>query len=160
MATRMDDGRTKAGRITLHRLRRKDVPEVMEIERLCFPDPWDKSAFERETTNTFSHSLLARDSEGRLLGYMIFWVAGPEYHVLNVATRPEARRLGIARLMMERVMEEARREHADFVALEVRKSNVPAKSLYVDLGFKVIGVRARYYRDGEDAEVMLVRLGT
>jgi len=160
VASRLDDGRTKAGRITLHPLRRKDVPEVMEIERLCFPDPWDKSAFERETTNTFSRSLLARDSEGRLLGYTIFWVAGPEYHVLNVATRPEARRLGIARLMMNRVMEEARREHSDFVALEVRKSNVAAKGLYIDLGFKVIGVRPRYYRDGEDAEVMLVRLGT
>jgi ribosomal-protein-alanine N-acetyltransferase len=141
-------------------MRRKDVPDVMVVERLCFPDPWDKSAFERETTNTFSRSILARDEDGRLLGYMIYWVAGPEYHVLNVATHPVARRRGIARLMMNRVLDEARREHADFVALEVRKSNVAARALYLDLGFKVIGVRPRYYRDGEDAEVMLCRLGT
>ncbi len=157
MASR-EAGETRAGRITLHPLRRKDIAEVMVVERLCFPDPWDKSAFERETTNTFSRSLLARDPDGRLLGYTIYWVAGPEYHVLNVATVPAARRKGIARLMMTRVLDEARRDHADFVALEVRKGNVPAKSLYQSLGFQPIGVRPRYYRDGEDAEVMILKL--
>lgn len=158
MATRIG-GDATAVKVTLQPMRRKDVPEVMVIERLCFPDPWDKSAFERETTNTFSRSLLARDPEGRLLGYTIYWVAGPEYHVLNIATHPVARRQGIGRLMLNRVLDEARRDHAEFVALEVRRSNVAAKTLYAELGFKIIGVRPRYYRNGEDAEVMLARLG-
>ena len=73
---------------------RKDIDDVMVVERLCFHDPWERSAFERETTNTFSRSLLARDAEGRLVGYFIWWVAGPEYHILNVAVHPAARRAG------------------------------------------------------------------
>jgi [ribosomal protein S18]-alanine N-acetyltransferase len=149
-------------------MRRKDIADVMVIERLCFHDPWDPSAFERETTNTFSRSVLARDDDGRLLGYTIWWVAGPEYHppsvpgpeyhVLNVAVHPAARRTGLGRRMMDRVLAEARKDHADFVALEVRKSNVAAKGLYTSLGFRTVGTRPRYYRDGEDAEIMLLRL--
>jgi ribosomal-protein-alanine N-acetyltransferase len=146
--------------ITLTPMRRRDIPEVMRIEHLCFSDPWEQAAFERETTNSFSRSLLARDATGQLLGYTIYWIAGPEYHVLNVATDPAARRTGVARRMMDHVLNEARREHADFVALEVRTGNVAAKKLYVDLGFRIIGTRRHYYRDGEDAEVMQLRMGT
>lgn len=144
--------------MTFHPMRRKDIPEVMVIERLCFVDPWEQSAFERETTNTFSRSLLARDADGRLVGYTIWWVAGPEYHVLNVAVHPAARRGGLGRKMMDKVLDDARRDHAEFVALEVRRSNAAAKGLYTQLGFRTVGMRPRYYRDGEDAEVMLLRL--
>jgi len=43
------------------------------------------------------------------------------------------------------------------VLLEVRRTNRPAIRLYRSLGFSAIGVRRRYYSDGEDAiEMMLV----
>lgn len=139
-------------------MRRKDIPEVMVVERLCFHDPWDKSAFERETVNTFSRSLLARDASGRLLGYAMWWVAGPEFHLLNLAVHPAARRQGLGRELLDRVVADARKDQAEFVALEVRTSNLAAKTLYQHAGFHTVGVRRRYYRDGEDAEVMLLRL--
>ncbi len=139
-------------------MRRKDIPEVMVVERLCFHDPWDKGAFERETINTFSRSLLARDPSRRLLGYAMWWVAGPEFHLLNLAVHPAARRQGLGWELLQRVVLDARKEQAEFVALEVRTSNLAAKSLYQRAGFHTVGIRRRYYRDGEDAEVMLLRL--
>jgi ribosomal-protein-alanine N-acetyltransferase len=43
------------------------------------------------------------------------------------------------------------------VLLEVRRTNRPAMRLYRSLGFTAIGVRRRYYGDGEDAiEMVLV----
>jgi len=139
-------------------MRGKDIPDVMVVERLCFQDPWDKSAFERETVNSFSRSLLARDASGRLLGYAMWWVAGPEIHLLNLAVHPAARRQGLGWELLQQVVTDARKEHAEFVALEVRASNLAAKTLYQRAGFHSVGVRRRYYRDGEDAELMLLRL--
>ena len=41
--------------------------------------------------------------------------------------------------------------------LEVRESNLPAISLYEKYGFIKISQRKKYYKDGENADVMLKR---
>jgi ribosomal-protein-alanine N-acetyltransferase len=40
------------------------------------------------------------------------------------------------------------------VFLEVRVSNFPAQNLYRSLDFTAIGIRTKYYSDGEDAIIM------
>ena len=42
--------------------------------------------------------------------------------------------------------------------LEVRVSNTPAINLYKKFGFKIVRRIPYYYRDGEDAYVMVIRL--
>ena len=44
--------------------------------------------------------------------------------------------------------------------LEVRADNPRAQQLYHRYGFEQIHVRRRYYRDGVDALIMRLRLGT
>ena len=44
--------------------------------------------------------------------------------------------------------------------LEVRADNPRAQQLYRRYGFEQIHVRPRYYRDGVDALIMRLRLGT
>jgi ribosomal-protein-alanine N-acetyltransferase len=147
-------------RVTLDRMARQDVPAIVEIERACFPDPWDRLAFERETENTFSRPLVARDAHGRIVGYIIYWIAGPEFHVLNVAVHPDFRNRGVGRALINRCIADAMSDHAEFVALEVRESNASARALYRSYGFVTIGIRRHYYKDGEDALVLLLHLRT
>ena len=56
----------------------------------------------------------------------------------------------------------ARGQHADWVWLEVRLSNVRAQQLYLRHGYVRVGMRKRYYPaahgDREDAVVMNLRL--
>jgi len=140
------------------RMTRKDVAEVAALEELAFPDPWDKQTFERELINAFSRTFVCRDEGGRLVGYIIYWIAGPEFHILNVASHPETRRQGVGRMLINRCVSDALDDGAEFVALEVRASNLPAKALYQRYGFVTVGIRPRYYKNGEDAEVMLLYL--
>jgi ribosomal-protein-alanine N-acetyltransferase len=37
---------------------------------------------------------------------------------------------------------------------EVRASNAPAIALYLDRGYREVGIRRAYYRDGEDARIL------
>lgn len=136
----------------------KDLREVMAIERASFKDPWAQVAFERELENQFSRQVVARDMEGRVVGYAIYWVAGPEYHILNIAVRADCRRRGVGRMLMNRIIADAKRDRAEFIALEVRPSNVAARTFYRKYGFVTVGIRPGYYNDGEDAEVMLLHL--
>jgi ribosomal-protein-alanine N-acetyltransferase len=95
-----------------------------------------------------------------LVGYLCLWEIGHEIHITNLAVHPSFRRRGLARALLARVLEEARRSAVELVYLEVRPTNVEALTLYESLGFRVIGRRKGYYFDtGEDALVMEARLG-
>jgi ribosomal-protein-alanine N-acetyltransferase len=52
---------------------------------------------------------------------------------------------------MDGFLTEVKKRNAERVFLEVRKSNLPAVSLYQKCGFTPTRVRERYYVDGEDA---------
>jgi ribosomal-protein-alanine N-acetyltransferase len=72
---------------------------------------------------------------------------------MNVAVAPERRRIGVARDLISRLVEEGNGRLP--FTLEVRVSNQPAIAMYERLGFRSSGVRPRYYQDnGEDALIM------
>jgi [ribosomal protein S18]-alanine N-acetyltransferase len=137
-----------------------DLPQVMEIERLAFPNPWTPGLFLHELKLSFSRLHLARSGNGnrRLLGYVCWWLVGDEVHVLNLAVHPDARRGGTGRALVQRVLADAAAHHAASVSLEVRRDNQPAAALYRSLGFTETGMRRNYYGQGEDAIVMERRL--
>jgi len=72
---------------------------------------------------------------------------------VNIAVDPASRRRGIARAMLEEMLERA--GPGEQYTLEVRTSNAHAITLYEYFGFRSAGTRRRYYRDtGEDAMIM------
>ncbi|HSN90995.1 MAG TPA: ribosomal protein S18-alanine N-acetyltransferase [Anaeromyxobacteraceae bacterium] len=152
-------GAAVASPLRFRPMREADLPRIVEIERGGFRHPWSEELIRRELDHAWSRVLLAveeaADGSERILGFVVFWVVHDEIHVLNVATALEARRRGVARALMGQTVEEGRRRGARVATLEVRRSNVPARSLYRALGYREVGVRPNYYADeGEDAIVM------
>jgi len=66
------------------------------------------------------------------------------YLVANIATHPDHRRRGIARLLTQRVVEHARKKNAAEIWLHVRDDNPGAVQLYADLGFREIARRTTW----------------
>jgi ribosomal-protein-alanine N-acetyltransferase len=139
-----------------------DLPQVMELERLAFrQQPWTPGLFLHELKLPFSRLHLARSANGdrRLLGYVCWWVIGDEVHILNLAVRPDARRSGTGRALVQRVLDDAIASQVRSVSLEVRPENEAALGLYTSLGFAATGRRRNYYGAGEDAIIMERRFG-
>lgn len=137
-----------------------DLPQVLELERLAFPNPWTPGLFLHELKLSFSRLHLARSANGtqRLLGYVCWWVVGDEVHILNLAVHPDTRRGGTGRALVQRVVDDAISHNAASVSLEVARRNEPAAALYRSMGFSEVGVRRDYYGQGEDAVIMERRL--
>ena len=89
-----------------------------------------------------------------LAGYAGGWIVDGQVQILKVGVDPAMRRRGIARELLARVAADARDLGASRCSLEVRAGNVGAQELYAALGFRSLGVRPRYYSDGEDAVIM------
>lgn len=149
-------------RLTIRKAGLADVKAVWEIERLSFPIPWSRWSFVTELGNPLSHFLIAGpqvpDSR-EVWGYIIFWLAAQEMHILNLAVHPRRRRRGVARRLLEEALRLAREAGAGAAWLEVRPSNTEARALYESFGFVEVGVRPHYYQDNqEDALVLFLSL--
>jgi [ribosomal protein S18]-alanine N-acetyltransferase len=133
-----------------------DVAAVVSIDG---PTRMSEEQLRAEIARPWARLWVARE-ENTVVAFVIAWHVADELHVLNVATREDRRRRGIARQLMDHVVSHARAVQVKHLFLEVRRSNVPAIALYRALGFFAMGVRARYYPDDEDAIEMVLAFDT
>ncbi|GBC91992.1 Ribosomal-protein-alanine acetyltransferase [bacterium HR15] len=139
--------------ITIEPMREEHLPEVMQIERRVFQPGWSEEAFRRDLRNSAAFYLVLR-VDGKIVGYAGGWFVVDEIHITNIAIVPEYREQGLGRRLLHRLLSIARERGMRRATLEVRIGNIPAQNLYKKFGFRPVGVRKRYYDDGEDALIM------
>ena len=132
------------------------IDEVLAIEEASFTNPWTREMYVAELEHRdVSSCFLARDPDGRVVGFCSFWRVLDELHINNLAVRPDRRRAGIATALLTHVLDRGRVLAARRATLEVRRSNEAARLLYERFGFAVAGVRRAYYtKPVEDALVL------
>lgn len=133
---------------------RGDVAELAQIERESFSLPWTQQMFLNELDYPSGWRHVVLDVAGEVAGYIICRFYGDLWHVMDIATREEHRRRGIAGYLLDEFLRGTASSGVPYT-LEVRVSNVDAISLYQTHGFRTVGRRPGYYHDsGEDALVM------
>jgi [ribosomal protein S18]-alanine N-acetyltransferase len=158
--------------LEIRRLTYADLPQVLSIERRAFPTAWSLAMFVLELSKPSGICLAAvtapgqergddgDGAAGRIAGYLVCSRYETVWHIMNVAVDPDHRRLGIASRLLQRLFERVGDEQARYT-LEVRRSNDGAMALYEQFGFRIAGLRRRYYQDnGEDAFIMWRTPGT
>ena len=135
------------------------LDEGVELERVCFPDPWSRNMLKEELENDLAAFLVALDGQGAVAGYAGLQVVLDEGYILNVAVRPDCRRQGVAGQLLQVFLNFAKGNQLAFLTLEVRASNYPAIALYGSRGFRGVGRRKNYYEHPrEDAVIMTLDL--
>ncbi len=149
-----------------------DIPQVMTIDQLSFPQPWSEQSYRFELRNNENARFwvaLAGAEQGflarwlrppprQVVGYTGFWFVVDEAHINTLAVHPDWRRRGVGERLLVLLLGEARRLGAQTATLEVRVSNLSAQQLYRKYHFEEAGRRKHYYRDGEDALLMTTKL--
>jgi ribosomal-protein-alanine N-acetyltransferase len=135
----------------------EDLPSVMEIENLSYPNPWHLSSFKGEIGNSpisNPYVIVFKPLE-KVIGYVIYWHIRNEVQISNIAVNPDYRERGVGERGLRWVIQDIKKKGVEFVFLEVRPSNLSARHLYDKLGFVMLGLRKGYYRNpNEDAIVM------
>jgi len=142
----------------LRRMQERDLPFVLKIERMSFPNPWLESTFRGEIANLHISypSVIVQRPQDRIIGYIIFWYEDDKAQISNFALHPDFRGKGVGDSMLKEILDAVRAMGGRFVVLEVRPSNTPALALYRKHGFVLLGTRPGYYPDPpEDALVMI-----
>lgn len=141
---------------SVENLKKNHIDSIAELEKICFSEPWSADAI----MDSFRSGtvFLVAEKDGKVLGYVGIKPVLDEGYITNVAVFPEYRRMGVGAALMHSLDRLARNKGLAFISLEVRKSNLPAISLYESFGYKTEGVRKNFYRDPlEDAIIMTKR---
>ena len=137
----------------IHNLQEKFLDEIDIIENASFKSPWSKGAYAGEICNESAfYKVITINDE--VVAYGGFHKIFDEAHITNIAVKESFRKQGFGRMLMEALLEEAKKLEIVAMTLEVRVSNISAVTLYEKMGFKSVGVRPKYYGDGEDAFIM------
>ncbi len=130
------------------------LPQVLELEKLCFSLPWSRDAFLPELTDP-ACCWLAALAEGQVAGYAGMRTVLDEGYISNIAVSPAHRKRGLGMALVQAMLREGERRRLSFLTLEVRVGNEEARRLYARAGFREVGLRPGYYeKPREDALLM------
>ena len=135
-----------------------DLDGVQDVDRASFGTPWTRAMYEQELMHPgLAFIAVLRLPGTPVAGYCAYRIVADELQINNVAVRPEFRRRGHGRALVEFALRHARDAGAATAFLEVRRSNQGARRLYHDLGFTLAARRPRYYSKPEEDGLVMTR---
>lgn len=134
----------------------EDLEQVVEIEKASMPSPWSKELFEEELKRDRARYFVG-EMDGQVAGYMGYWEAPEEAHIINLAIAPRFRQKGLGFQMMEYCLSFAYNKGARLATLEVRESNEAALKLYEKMNFRTVAIRKKYYSDNQENAIVMLR---
>ena len=138
--------------IIIENMKPHHLDSVVNIENICFANPWSRADLEQQLNLDTSHFAVAT-LDGNVVGYMGLQIFSGEGYVTNVAVLPEYRRQGIAKMLIEKQLQ----NEMSFITLEVRESNLPAIKLYESCGFENVGIRPKFYSNPTENAIIMTR---
>ena len=138
----------------IRKMTAREVPQVAELEKLCFAMPWSEKSVAGELENPLSLWLVAMEGDS-LAGYVGSQTVIDETDMMNLAVAPEFRRQGVGEALVNTLTASLKELGSRCLTLEVRDSNEAARALYGKLGFVEVGRRRGYYRDPREDALIL-----
>jgi ribosomal-protein-alanine N-acetyltransferase len=138
----------------------EDIPSMISLERQSpYAAHWSEE-FHRQIFHQPARLVLVIDDEGPIRGFLIARIAGEECELENIVVASSNQHRGLGSKLMQELTAVARAHGATRIFLEVRESNVAARSLYENCGFTISGRRKSYFADpAEDAILYTQTLG-
>ena len=132
-----------------------DVEQVKQIDCSYDYEQYSKEMIRSSILNDVNILAILDDV---IVGYVSASIVLDEAELLKIVVAKECRGMGIGKRLIQQLFEVLKVKNVTTVFLEVRKSNVVAKQMYLQLGFQKIFERKEYY-DGDDAEVFKIEFG-
>ena len=138
--------------LTIIQLGVKHLNACINLDQKSLKGLWTKSQWEKELTDPKRICLGIVELETKkLIGLCSAWLVIDELHITSIAVHPIHQRKGLGKFLLSNLIKRSSTLQTNQIYLEVRDSNEPAKAFYKSMGFKTIGIRSNFYKDGSDA---------
>jgi ribosomal-protein-alanine N-acetyltransferase len=136
---------------------RRDMAEVLEIERSCFEHAWTEEDFLCCLRQRNCIGMVAEHNH-EIVGFMIYELHKSKLWILNFAVIPSVQRQLVGTQMMQRLKDKLTQQKRKEIILEVYERNLPGQLFFKSQGFRAYRViRGPYENSDEDAYSMRFR---
>ncbi|MFO1022082.1 MAG: ribosomal protein S18-alanine N-acetyltransferase [Planctomycetales bacterium] len=150
----MSTGQRQSTSVQVRWMIRRDMADVLEIERESFEYPWSEEDFLNCLRQRNCIGMVA-EHEGRVVGFMIYELFKAKLHVMSFAVANRLRRTSIGSQMIEKLINKLSQQRRHSISLEVRETNLKAQLFFQKQGFRAVSVLRDFYEDTlEDAYQM------
>ncbi len=143
-------------KIEIREISEQEISQVAALEKDIFSDPWSSQGI-RETFEQNQARIVGAFADGRMAGYLIVYYVLDEAEIARIAVNQEYRRLGVAGELMRWLLAFLDEQGLTRILLDVRESNLAARTFYEKWNFQVDGIRKRYYQNPEESAVLMSR---
>ena len=138
--------------VKVRELKKEDIKKVVYLEETFLGETLGEEMIESELGSNVTKFYVATLNE-EVVGYIGRYEFLGEVEILNFVVDEIHQRKGIGQLLFNQVEQDV--QNLNKMTLEVRESNTKAVNFYLKNGFKQISVRKHYYKNGEDAKVLI-----
>lgn len=138
--------------VNIRNIKKEDIKKIVYLEETFLGETLGEEMLESELNSNVTKFYVATIND-EVVGYIGRYEFLGEAEILNFVVDEAYQRKGIGQLLFNQV--ELDINNLEKMTLEVRESNTKAINFYKKNGFKQISVRKHYYKNGEDAKVLI-----
>lgn len=144
-------------KIEMHTMRLSDLEEIKNTLQTDFDDFWNFEIFKEELANNNSSYLVLRYDD-EIVCFGGIKIILDEANIMDIVTKKNKRNQGFARYVLNELINISKEQNCTSITLEVNENNLPAVHLYELFNFKEVGRRKNYYKNGDTAILMTLKL--
>lgn len=142
--------------IIVEKMNLADLDKISENLETDFDNFWSSSILQSEIENKNS-SYFVLKNKNEIIGFGGFWKSVDDVHLTNIVIKKSYRCKGFATILLKHIIIAAKNTNKSSITLEVNEKNEIAKKLYLKCGFKIIGIRKKYYNNKDNAVIMTLK---
>lgn len=140
--------------VNVRKMEFRDIKKVVELEEKYLLESLGEKLLASELSEKNNGvSFYVIENDDVVIGYIGRYYFFQEAEVLNFVVDESYQRQGYGQKLFDKMVEDMK--DVKKITLEVRASNIKGINFYTKNGFKQVGVRKEYYKNGEDALLLL-----
>lgn len=143
--------------LNIEKISDSDLKEICEIEKRCYPNPWEYQSLKNELNLTFAFHYKFKINS-KIAGYCFCALCLENLHINNFCIDKNHQNKGNGFKFLECLIKEAKKCGVKIITLEVDTNNLKALSLYEKTGFKKDRYIKNFYSNGKDAQRMFLNI--
>ena len=111
---------------------------------------WNHKQWEKELRKNYVYAY-ACFRNYKIIGICVFQKIFYNAELTYLSIHPAFKRIGIGKKLLKETFKQCESFAIEKILLEVSEKNLDAQNFYNAFGFKTIGIRKKYYKDGSNA---------
>ena len=140
--------------VNVRKMEFRDIKKVVELEEKYLLESLGEKLLASELSEKNNGvSFYVIENDDVVIGYIGRYYFFQEAEVLNFVVDESYQRQGYGQKLFDKMVKDMK--DVKKITLEVRASNIKGINFYTKNGFKQVGVRKKYFKNGEDALLLL-----